>query len=339
MNQLRRMSIVCLLIAVIALQATVSFAAPTTFTGAVETDDLTAYDRIDRNGIPSTCEAPTTYPGTVELVWLQFRYDSHSYTNTDTQPICVTATLEVTSMAPLHAIVYLGSFNPENQAENYLADSGNSASSLLGTVTFSFMLDAGQTAVFILQEVGNDGVPEKPYTLTIEQPDSTPPDVAAPDVTVPASITVPATGPDGAVVTFDVSAVDETDGAVAANCDWTSGAVFPVGTTTVTCDATDNAGNTGSATFTVTVVGGQELLAQLRADTIALVNNASTERSMIAAIDLARVLLANDNPQMAQLMLVQYDLHLTRAVSTRSLSSRDANLLRTQLALVRDAIS
>ena len=79
------------------------------------------------------------------------------------------------------------------------------------------------------------------------------PDVTAPVVTVPADITVQATGADGAVVTFAATANDDRDGALTPNCTPPSGSTFVLGTTTVTCTATDAAGNTGSAEFLVTV--------------------------------------------------------------------------------------
>jgi hypothetical protein len=43
------------------------------------------------------------------------------------------------------------------------------------------------------------------------------------------------------------------DGPLAATCSPASGSTFPLGTTTVTCSATDAAGNTGNNSFTVTV--------------------------------------------------------------------------------------
>ena len=42
---------------------------------------------------------------------------------------------------------------------------------------------------------------------------------------------------------------------VAVSCDKASGATFPLGATTVTCSATDKAGNTGQRSFVVTVQG------------------------------------------------------------------------------------
>src|SRR5262249_31947081 len=63
-----------------------------------------------------------------------------------------------------------------------------------------------------------------------------------------------AAGPGGAVVTYQVSATDEVDGAVAPSCTRASGSLFALGQTLVTCTAHDAAGNTATAGFTVTVV-------------------------------------------------------------------------------------
>lgn len=85
------------------------------------------------------------------------------------------------------------------------------------------------------------------FTVTVE--DTTPPTVTAPD-----NMTVAATGASGAIVTFGAAtASDLVDGALAASCSPTSGSLFPLATTTVTCSATDTAGNAGSAAFSVTV--------------------------------------------------------------------------------------
>jgi hypothetical protein len=78
-------------------------------------------------------------------------------------------------------------------------------------------------------------------------------DAEPPILTVPAEITVDATSPDGAMVAFVTSAIDNVDGAVAVTCSPESGSIFPVGATTVTCSTTDAAGNTATATFAVTV--------------------------------------------------------------------------------------
>jgi hypothetical protein len=84
------------------------------------------------------------------------------------------------------------------------------------------------------------------FTVTVQ--DTTPP-----TVDVPGGITTEATGPGGAVVTFSASASDIVDGSVATGCAPASGGSFGLGTTTVTCSATDAHGNTGSNSFSVTV--------------------------------------------------------------------------------------
>ena len=79
-------------------------------------------------------------------------------------------------------------------------------------------------------------------------------DTTPPVVSVPSDITAEATSASGAVVNFSVSATDETSPAnPAVTCDWNSGDTFPLGTTSVTCSADDDAGNTGYGYFDVTV--------------------------------------------------------------------------------------
>jgi Tol biopolymer transport system component len=78
-------------------------------------------------------------------------------------------------------------------------------------------------------------------------------DVTAPALTLPGSVTAEATGPDGAAVTYAVSASDDTDPDPVVDCTPASGAGFGRGTTTVSCTATDDTGNTATGSFTVTV--------------------------------------------------------------------------------------
>ena len=78
-------------------------------------------------------------------------------------------------------------------------------------------------------------------------------DLVGPVVTVPAPITVAATGPSGAVVKYDATATDAVDGTEAVSCAPPSGSTFPIGTTTVTCTSTDTSGNTTTRTFPITV--------------------------------------------------------------------------------------
>src|SRR5437016_11169720 len=67
-------------------------------------------------------------------------------------------------------------------------------------------------------------------------------DIEAPSLSVPANISVNATSVSGAVVNYLLYASDNV--AVASvDCTKPSGARFPIGTTSVTCTASDAAGN------------------------------------------------------------------------------------------------
>ena len=81
-------------------------------------------------------------------------------------------------------------------------------------------------------------------------------DTAAPVIAAHADITAEATSASGAIVTYTNPATsDAVDGAGAATCLPASGGTFPLGNTTVTCNATDSHGNTASpTTFVVHVV-------------------------------------------------------------------------------------
>ncbi len=82
-----------------------------------------------------------------------------------------------------------------------------------------------------------------------------------PVVTVPANISVSTDAAQAtALVTYSAPAATDNVGVASGptlTAGLASGSPFPVGTTTVTYEATDNAGNIGRASFTVTVTDGQ----------------------------------------------------------------------------------
>jgi len=86
------------------------------------------------------------------------------------------------------------------------------------------------------------------FKVTVRKPN------AAPVVSVPSGIVAEATGPGGAIVVFVASANDAEDGPLNPTCAPASGAIFPIGATTVTCTAVDHLGARGSASFPVAVV-------------------------------------------------------------------------------------
>jgi hypothetical protein len=88
-------------------------------------------------------------------------------------------------------------------------------------------------------------------TFTVTVNDTQPPTITCPaNIFVAAAATCPPSG--CKVVNFTTTATDNCPG-VTVVCNPPSGSCFPVGTTTVTCTATDASGNTATCTFTVEV--------------------------------------------------------------------------------------
>jgi hypothetical protein len=79
-------------------------------------------------------------------------------------------------------------------------------------------------------------------------------DTQAPTITCPTSVTsvTPAPNQMGTIVTYPPPTASDNCPGVTVTCVPASGSIFPVGTTTVTCTATDASGNTATCSFTVT---------------------------------------------------------------------------------------
>jgi len=78
-------------------------------------------------------------------------------------------------------------------------------------------------------------------------------DTTPPALTLPGTITATAAGPSGAVISYSASASDLVDGPRPVTCSPASGSTFAIGTTTVSCSASDLHGNTASGSFSVIV--------------------------------------------------------------------------------------
>ena len=96
---------------------------------------------------------------------------------------------------------------------------------------------------------GKGGTASANVTITVNsQGDTTPP-----VLTLPPTITREATSPAGAAVSYSATALDNVDGSVTPSCIPPAGSIFPLGTTTVNCTATDSSGNASSGSFKVIV--------------------------------------------------------------------------------------
>ncbi len=114
-----------------------------------------------------------------------------------------------------------------------------------------------------------------------------------PVIVRPADLTADATSPAGATVSYTVKVTDPNHILPpAAACVPASGHLFPIGTTTVTCNATDSLGNKASpVSFTITVQGASRQITDLARHVRALGLGPVTTASLIRDLQLAQVYL------------------------------------------------
>src|SRR5574341_1296361 len=104
----------------------------------------------------------------------------------------------------------------------------------------------GTTTVTVTATDAASNSSSKTFTVTVQ--DTTPPVIGA-----VSNVTAAASSPAGAVVSFPLPTATDAVSLPTVSCLPASGSTFPLGTTTVTCTATDTAGNTSSRTLTVRV--------------------------------------------------------------------------------------
>ena len=119
------------------------------------------------------------------------------------------------------------------------------------TITYSKASGAtfaiGTTTVTVTAKDAAGNTSTKTFTVTVR-------DTTAPVITAP-NMTVEATQSTGWLVGTFTSTATDAVGVTSLTFSKLAGTVLPFGTTSVTVTAKDAAGNTSTATFTVTVVG------------------------------------------------------------------------------------
>lgn len=97
-------------------------------------------------------------------------------------------------------------------------------------------------------DAGNSVIKRFTVTVMYKEGDNT-----APVITVPYTIRKTTGDSTGLVVEYSTSALDDTDGDIEPTCSPESGSTFSVGSTTVSCEATDSAGNRADKSFVIRV--------------------------------------------------------------------------------------
>jgi hypothetical protein len=200
------------------------------------------------------------YPkGVTTIVWTAT--DADGLTSSASQTITVSDKEKPTIVAPANvsavndpglAFAAVATGSP-TVSDNCAGVSFSAARSDGGSVTASYPV--GVTNVTWTATDASGNVASAAQSITVR-------DVELPVLTVPANLTVNATSTSGAAVTFSVGASDNV-GVTSVSCSPTSGSTFPVGTTTVTCTASDAAGHSASGSFSVQVLGPSAQLMSL----------------------------------------------------------------------------
>ncbi|RRQ21050.1 S8 family peptidase [Thiohalobacter thiocyanaticus] len=227
---------------VVTAPAAVTVEATGALTG-VTLGSASAHDDIDGNlnAVPDTTGP---FPvGSHSVTWTAT--DSAGNTGSAIQSVTVQDTTAPEVQAPADLTVQstgdavavdLGSASASDRVDGSLsASADNIGPFALGTHTVTW------TAT---DAAGNSGSDTQTVVVTLS-------DVTAPVVSAPPDILIEASGSLTAVALGSASAVDNIDGSLSASPNRSG--PFPVGSHTVTWTATDSAGNTGSATQTVSV--------------------------------------------------------------------------------------
>ena len=147
-------------------------------------------------------------------------------------------------------------------AEKLATCPSNTPSCAMAPFTIQLALTNGPRVITATQTY-RDAISRPSAGVSVAAGDETPPKVTVP---APPGLQLPRTPPSpGATVDFValknqglLKAVDDLDGDITdrLGCQPSDATVFPLGSTLVTCSVRDNAGNTGSGTFQVTVKDG-----------------------------------------------------------------------------------
>jgi hypothetical protein len=166
--------------------------------------------------------------------------------------------------------------------------------------------------------------------ITLGALDGTPPVITVPEWT-PVS---DATGPEGGLVSYVASATDDIDGPVPVTCLPASGSTFPIGTTTVSCTATDSSGNSASASFPVYVYGAADQVDNLRD----AVDGVGPGTSLADKVNDARAALAEEQVARACSILNDF-ISQVRAQPRRIIPAPTASLLIADATRIRAVLA
>ena len=162
--------------------------------------------------------------------------------------------------------------------------------------------------------------------------DSTPPEIS-----IPEDITLGATDSFGTVVDYPVTAFDIVDPNPTIQCTFNSGSLIPIGTTTVTCTATDVSGNESFGSFDITIIITAETFDGVNVKIESLGLQKGIENSLTVKIDSAAKSFDKGNTKTLKNNLEAF-INEVNALDSKKLSESDAQMLIEYVTILIDNI-
>jgi hypothetical protein len=171
-------------------------------------------------------------------------------------------------------------------------------------------------------------------------------DTTAPSIdSVPSDISVDATSASGATVNYPAATATDTCGAVGITYSQNSGTLFPVGTTTVVCTATDAVGNQVTTSFTVTVAplpptpDASAQLDALIATVKAMSINKTVKAALLISLGVAKVALESNRISLAIGAMKTFEAAVEAARKAKHLTADQATQLTAASVNIRTALA
>ena len=215
-----------------------------------------------------------------------------------------------------------------------LTDPANGSVALNTDGTVQYTPDAEFSGIDTFTYTAFDGQAESDsatVTVTVE-------DVTPPVLSLPADMTVEATGPDGATVEYIVTATDDSDPVPNVTCVPASGSLFPVGETLVSCTATDASGNSSDGTFLVTVEVGDATFDGFVTAVEDLDLRMGTERGIVSKIEEAQAFFISEDTEGAISKLMDV-INFVEAQEGKKLTPAEADQIRVWTQTLIDALT
>ena len=160
-------------------------------------------------------------------------------------------------------------------------------------------------------------------------------DTTRPTLTLPTNLILPATSPTGALGTFTATASDIVDVSDPVTCLPASGSIFAIGTTTVSCNTSDRAGNSVSGSFTVHVDGVIDQISQLIALVRSFHLNTSAENALVSKLEDARTHVAAGRTSSACSTMQAFINAVNDKLKSKSITSAQATQMLTAANRIR----